>query len=198
MTTITEPTVNPPELPDLTKDHPEYGTCRHCLQAKRVTKSGFLPEHKTPYLVYGPSMKATFECPGSGRRYTEHGDEPQFWNLREARWQDFPLELPVLVRSHPDDGITEPTWRLIEVHSTPARKRALAELVKNDRFRIELEVSGKEAHGALFALGSSESDGATSAVYEAHARQASIFDNPVCEVGNQLVDALFERLDREV
>ena len=198
MTTITAPLENPPEMPSLKKDHPEYGTCRHCLQAKRITKAGWLPEHNTPYMVHSPSIKAAFKCPGSGRRYAEFGDEPQFWNLRDARWQNFPLELPVIVRSHPDDGITEPTWRLIEVHSTPPRRRALDELIKNDRFRIELEVSGKEAYGVLFALGSSETDGATGAVFEAHARQASIFDNPVCEVGNQLVDALFVRIDQEV
>lgn len=198
MITITEPLANPPALPSLEKDHPEYGTCPNCLAAKRITKGGFLPDHKTQFMVYSPSMKATFVCPGSGARYTEFGDNPQHWNLREARFQDFPLEIPVIVRSHPDDGITEPTWRLIEVHSTPPRRRALAELVKNDRFRIELEVSGKEAYGVLFALGSSETDGATGAVFEAQARQVSIFDNPVCEVGNQLIDALFVRLDQEV
>lgn len=198
MTTITKPLANPPALPDLKKDHPEYGTCPHCLQAKRITKSGFLPDHNTPYMVHSPSVKATFKCPGGGRRYTEFGDNAQFWNLRDARFEDFPLELPILVRSHPDDGVTEPTWRLVEVRNTPPRRLALAELVKNDRFRIELEVSGKEAYGVLFAIGSSETDGTTGAVFEAHARQASIFDNPVCEVGTQLIDALFARLDQEV
>jgi hypothetical protein len=198
MPTITEPLAEVPEMPSLEKEHPEYGTCPHCLQAKRITKSGWLPEHKTGYMVYSPSMKATFECPGSGRRYTEHGDRPKHWDLRAGDWRWFPLEVPVIVRSDDQDGISEPTWRLVEVPASDDFRRAIVELVKGDRFRIEIQVIGKEVFGTLFALGSSVKDGATRPLYEAQARQASIFDHPACEVGRILVGALVPHVDGEV
>jgi len=141
---MTETTYQPvphglaPVLPEAGKpEHPEYGSCPHCVKAVRVDKQGRLRDHNTPELARG-NLKAAYRCPGSGKNYAEHGEFGQIWNLHTGRWQDKPLELPVLLVEHriTSDGL--PAWTVAETTASTTSRAAVEKLFDGSKWRIEV------------------------------------------------------------
>lgn len=148
------PVLDVPEMPDMTYQptHPEYGTCPHCLQAKRITKSGLLPAHQTPWMV-SPFGKATFHCPGGLKRYAEFGENGREWDLHKGEWCEMPVEIPVLVVADPRLEGKFPQWRTVEVYPTVSSHAHRQRLIKQDGWRIELVMDDTDATAVLLRLG---------------------------------------------
>lgn len=175
-----------PEFPVMDREHPEYGTCPHCLQGKRLLKGGWLKDHTTPMMVayFGT---ATFQCPGSGRRYAEYGEHAKEWNLRVGMWVDLPLDVPVIVREDPDlaeSKIDMPAWRMVELlPATDARCEQIRQLGKGEEYRIEIFNTADHVEGWLVQI----DKGRAFAVNSAAQPRAEF---GIQHVVNQLLDTL--------
>lgn len=84
----------------MTTEHPEYGTCTGCTQAKRVKRSGLIWVHTTDVVACGGNAKATIECPGSDKAYAEQSR--QYWDSRRSGW--FEMEIDVHATLHTDES----------------------------------------------------------------------------------------------
>lgn len=109
-------------------DHPEYGTCPHCIRGIRVHKNGTLKPHSTPELALG-NIKATFNCPGSHQPYAEANGYA--WNLRLGQFQRLPLKVDMWEHDFGADESTAPTNGPVEVPYSEEAEWGLAELVRS-------------------------------------------------------------------
>jgi len=135
-------------------EHPDYGTCPHCIKAVRVDKFGRLRDHTTPELAMG-SMKASYHCPGGGKPYAEHGDFGQTWDLKVGRWVDLDVDVPVLFVAHDvaaEKGVELPIWQLWGTKPDDVARRAVSTLFEGSKWRIELAFAGATVAGHLVRL----------------------------------------------
>jgi hypothetical protein len=133
------------------KEHPDYGTCPHCIKAVRVDKMGFLRAHSTPELAMG-NMKASYHCPGVGVRYAEHGDFGQTWDLKNGRFTDLNVDIPVLLVAHPASTVGLPIWQLSDIPATELSRQAAKKLLDGEKWRIELVFDDRNVTGHLIRL----------------------------------------------
>jgi len=138
------------------KEHPDYGTCPHCIKAVRVDRFGRLRDHPTPELASG-AIKATYHCPGSTARYAEYGEFGKTWDLATGQWVEMPVDVPVLFVHH--DRAAERGWEfpLWQLFATPADedglvRRAAQKLLDGSKWRIDLLINGLAATGYLVRL----------------------------------------------
>lgn len=139
------------DIKQAAKEHPEYGSCPHCIKAVRIDKYGRLRDHSTPELARG-NIKATYRCPGSGKPYAEHGEFGSTWDLNTGRWTDLDVDIPVLFVAHDEaaeKGVELPLWQLCEVRPTDAMRRGAKALLDGSKWRIELGFSGRNVTGYL-------------------------------------------------
>ena len=139
------------DLKAAAKEHPDYGTCPHCIKAVRVDKSGYLRAHSTPELAMG-SMKVSYHCPGAGKRYAEHGDDGQRWDLSNGRFVDLNVDIPVLLVAHPASAIGLPIWQLSDIPATELSRRAAKTLLDGAKWRIELVFTEREVTSHLIRV----------------------------------------------
>lgn len=152
MSTYT-PVADAPPMPSLEpSDHGSYGTCPHCVKAVGLTKDGFLRDHKTPEFVRNAHWKATYLCPGVGRRYAEHGVTPKTWSLNDGDWALLPIEIPVLVIADPKLDGPFPAWRTVEVFQTVMSVGHRERLAAQQGWRIEMTSTESHLSAALIQL----------------------------------------------
>lgn len=155
--TTYQPVTDVPDMAPAVKEskdrgHPEYGSCPNCVKAVRVDRYGRLRQHNTPELAAG-SIKATFQCPGSGAYYAEFGEFGQSWDLRNGRWEDMPVEVFVLLVAHDQAGDVElPRWQVADVPATELSRAAAKKLLDGSEWRIELVFSDRDVTGHLIRL----------------------------------------------
>lgn len=155
MTLEYAPAETVPVLPPRPSDHPEYGTCPGCVQAKRLLKGGWLPDHNTGELPYGSTGKARFHCPFSGRRYAEFGEFAKSWSPRLADWEFLSVPVPVLIVSVPESMRPDtelPLWENLGVTATDRARHVANQLQEGDRWRIELNLSDAAVTAWLIQL----------------------------------------------
>lgn len=123
-----------------TTEHPAYGTCTGCTQAKRVDKLGRIRKH-TRTTTNG-SMQLAVTCTGSSGPYAEYSRVE--WNPRLGKFVDMPIEVDTVL--HPlGDG--EPQEVFVNVPAWPDVKAGHARFVKQG---MSLHLSPANEDGSLF------------------------------------------------
>jgi hypothetical protein len=118
-----------------------HGCCRCCS----------VGAHSTPELAMG-SMKASYHCPGVGVRYAEHGDFGQTWDLKNGRFTDLNVDIPVLLVAHPASTVGLPIWQLSDIPATELSRQAAKKLLDGEKWRIELVFDDRDVTGHLIRL----------------------------------------------